>query len=216
MIYAGGGNPEALVKDYLKTTKEAVSVLGTIKNQKSAEAAKAKLDKLGAHLEEIAQKLAAFGKKDAKAMQTLQKKYEKQMQAQGEVVKKEYARLEKMPAAWPILEKTVFGPAILNRIEEAREMVVQITAAVETYKAANDEFPATLDALAKKRGKDDALVDAKVLIDPWGRAYQYDLKGPRNQGKLPDIWSQGPAPGESTGIIGNWNAPAKKDATKSK
>jgi hypothetical protein len=211
-ILAGGDTPEALIKEYLKTTKEVANVLGTIKNAKSAEAAKKKLDQLGTRLQKFAKNRDALDK----GIKALDKKNEQQFRAVQEALDKEFVRLEKLPAIWPVLEKTMFGPAILGRIEEARELVAQLTAAVQTYKAANDDFPTSLDALAKKRGKDDALVDDKALIDPWGRPYQYDVKGPRNQGKQPDIWSQGPAPADPACVLGNWNVPAKKSTRKQK
>jgi general secretion pathway protein G len=40
----------------------------------------------------------------------------------------------------------------------------------------------------------------KDLTDPWGKPYQYDPNGTRNQGNKPDVWTQAP---DQT-VIGNW------------
>jgi hypothetical protein len=48
------------------------------------------------------------------------------------------------------------------------------------------------------------FVDADSLLDPWGKRFEYDPKGPRNKGAKPDIWSTGPDKADENGIIGNW------------
>jgi hypothetical protein len=51
---------------------------------------------------------------------------------------------------------------------------------------------------------DDNFVEAKALIAPWGKEFEYDEAGKHNDGKKPDIWTE--MPDEKT--IGNW--PEKK------
>ncbi|MFO0938893.1 MAG: hypothetical protein U0798_20510 [Gemmataceae bacterium] len=52
------------------------------------------------------------------------------------------------------------------------------------------------------------LVDRKILPsvslrDPWGQPFQYDVKGPRNNGNRPDIWTVSK---DRKTIIGNWKS----------
>jgi hypothetical protein len=49
------------------------------------------------------------------------------------------------------------------------------------------------------------LADKTVLRDPWGREWQYDLAGMRNDGKNPDVWAISPFNGGKK-VIGNWEA----------
>jgi hypothetical protein len=51
---------------------------------------------------------------------------------------------------------------------------------------------------------DDRFVEAKALIDPWDKEFQYDVAGKQNDKKKPDIWTE--TPDKKT--IGNW--PEKK------
>jgi hypothetical protein len=77
-----------------------------------------------------------------------------------------------------------------------------LTTAVQAYFLKhNGEFPATLDKLLERDHVGGPyLENADALLDPWGNRYQYDIKGPRNNGAKPDIWTIGP---DDT-IIGNW------------
>jgi hypothetical protein len=49
-------------------------------------------------------------------------------------------------------------------------------------------------------GSRPAINSADALIDPWGRPYNYDPNGPRNNGNKPDIWAVAP----DGALIGNW------------
>ena len=76
--------------------------------------------------------------------------------------------------------------------------------AVQTYKLTTGDFPKNLEVLAESPG--DGLkpfVEKKDLKDGWGKPIQYDVKGPRNKGIKPDIWSLGP-PEQMGALIGNW------------
>ena len=63
----------------------------------------------------------------------------------------------------------------------------------------NNNFPDNLKTLV-----DDKFVEAKALINPWDKEFQYDAGGKHNDGKKPDIWTE--TPDKKT--IGNW--PEKK------
>jgi uncharacterized protein (TIGR03067 family) len=99
--------------------------------------------------------------------------------------------------------------------DEAKMDIVRVnlrslTIAAQTYKLKNDEYPAKLDDLVKPPGGGGAFIkpDKDVLKDPWGNPYQYDPAGPKNNGKQPDIWSEGP-PGKKQ-PIGNWESPKER------
>jgi general secretion pathway protein G len=46
-------------------------------------------------------------------------------------------------------------------------------------------------------------LEAKNLIDPWGREYQYTAQGSHNTVGKPEVWSLGP---RGSGQIGSWMA----------
>lgn len=94
------------------------------------------------------------------------------------------------------------GQANQARINSAKLQVKQLTTAVETY--ANDHansFPASLDQLfVKDEYGGPYLKSQDAIIDPWGRPYQYDQSGQRNNGMVADIWFVQPDGRE----WGNW------------
>jgi hypothetical protein len=61
-------------------------------------------------------------------------------------------------------------------------------------------WPPNLDALLRKDKFSGPYLEAHAILDPWGKSYQYDIKGPRNNGTKPDIWTVAP----DGAIIGNW------------
>lgn len=48
---------------------------------------------------------------------------------------------------------------------------------------------------------DTKILRAESLVDPWGKAFRYDVSGKRNKGKRPDIWTETP----DKQIIENWS-----------
>jgi hypothetical protein len=83
---------------------------------------------------------------------------------------------------------------------------MSLTTTVETFYTKFHDYPANLLVLTQPMpdgGK--PYLEAHALVDPWGREYRYVHPGQRNtlSGK-PDIWSDGPRPGDPAGIIGNW------------
>ena len=88
------------------------------------------------------------------------------------------------------------------KVDRAQVDVRNLSKAVEFYKTKKGAYPAQLKDL-----KDAGYVDpAATLLDPWGNPYKYDPKGPRNNGKKPDVWAVTPDKTE----IGNWPEPNKK------
>ncbi len=89
--------------------------------------------------------------------------------------------VRQMPAPADIAESQIKGP---------------LTQACNTYYLRVGAYPATLGALLGP----PTLLDRDEIIDPWGRPYRYDPKGPKNNGIKPDIWTVTPDGVE----IGNW------------
>ena len=52
--------------------------------------------------------------------------------------------------------------------------------AIQRYRLNADQFPESLKALTEG---DKPALKPEALIDPWGKAYQYDPAGPKNKGK---------------------------------
>lgn len=95
------------------------------------------------------------------------------------------------------------GQAEESRKSAAKVQVRQLTTAVESYNVQHSgQWPQSLEVLLQKdeAGMGPYLKSAEVLVDPWGRNYQYDPTGARNNGLTPDIWTTAPDGKE----IGNW------------
>lgn len=76
-----------------------------------------------------------------------------------------------------------------------------LTQACKAYHVRHGEFPETLDKLLERDQFGLIYLEMPdALIDPWGKRYQYDPKGPRNNGEKPDIWT---VLANGT-VIGNW------------
>jgi hypothetical protein len=89
----------------------------------------------------------------------------------------------------------------------ARAHLALLSLDVAIYKIDTNKLPPDLETLTTHKIDGKPLAEKKDLIDPWGRAYKYDVNGPKNGGKQPDIWSEGPDPKDPKGIIGNWEKP---------
>lgn len=76
-----------------------------------------------------------------------------------------------------------------------------LTQACTAYHVRHGEFPETLDKLLERDQFGQIYLEKPdALIDPWGKRYQFDPKGPRNNGEKPDIWT---VHADGT-VIGNW------------
>jgi general secretion pathway protein G len=104
-------------------------------------------------------------------------------------------------------------PIYLNYLEQAKvdrakSDVETLAKAVEAYKVQNEDWPqslATLTQPSPKTGK--ATLTPENLLDPWERPYQYAPPGAGTHNGIynrPDVWSEGPTPGDPSGRIGNW------------
>jgi hypothetical protein len=78
--------------------------------------------------------------------------------------------------------------------------------AISTYVVKNGKFPESLQALAQRQPSgDDALIEEKSLIDPWGRPYHYDPDQRHETTDRPLIWSDGPNADDPHSKISNWD-----------
>ncbi len=83
----------------------------------------------------------------------------------------------------------------------AGTQVKALTTACEMYQIKHQTPPATLRTLLQKDELGGPyLKSADSLRDPWGKEYQYDASGTKNNGLSPDVWTTAP---DGT-IIGNW------------
>lgn len=107
-----------------------------------------------------------------------------------------------------VLLAAAAAPLVLGRLEDAKRSRALLdcktwTSAADTYNVKYGSYPPDLNTLTQP-GPDGStpFMEARHLIDPWGRPYQYAYPGQHNQltGK-PDIWSGGKTGNEQ---IGNW------------
>jgi Type II secretion system (T2SS), protein G len=89
------------------------------------------------------------------------------------------------------------------RDDVARTQTYSLTQAAQLHRLSSGEFPASLQELTQPLNGHAPILDSNALKDPWGRPYKYDKLGPRNGGKVPDIWSEG-SKEDGTTHIGNW------------
>jgi general secretion pathway protein G len=92
------------------------------------------------------------------------------------------------------------------KVDRARLDCQMIADACQAYKIRNGDYPASLQILTQPDAQGGtASLEVSALLDPWGREYHYQAPGTHNAatGK-PDVWSDGPRPGDASSMIGNW------------
>jgi hypothetical protein len=78
--------------------------------------------------------------------------------------------------------------------------IMALDAACKQYKQLNNQqWPNSLNDLARKDKKGFVFIQPGQLRDPRGQLYQYNRAGPRNNGQCPDIWTV-----LNGKTIGNW------------
>jgi hypothetical protein len=88
-------------------------------------------------------------------------------------------------------------------VDRARLQARQVEAAVLTYFLRHQEYPADLTILTQPdpENNNKAYLEAKDLLDPWGKPFQIDPAGPHNKGAKPDIFT---IPPDAREPVGNW------------
>lgn len=97
---------------------------------------------------------------------------------------------------------TVFGPLDGDsKASRTKSDAMTLSSAVQMFKDSTGAYPTCLQQLAHPPDGGKPYLDREeFLLDAWGRQFDYDPQGPRNEGKQPDIWTVTPQ-GE---LIGNW------------
>jgi general secretion pathway protein G len=86
-----------------------------------------------------------------------------------------------------------------------------LTQACQAYFVKNGAYPQTLEALLERDQYGVIYLDkVDALNDPWGKRFQYDASGPKNNTLKPDIWTVLP----DGKMIGNWSKVAQGTAPK--
>jgi hypothetical protein len=196
LAHAGGGPEKPTVEEMVKALKEAKSLLATVKDKKTAEAARPKLLKLNKRLAKLKELQAAFGE-----------------------VAREMDRLAALPPAVealrgvPLVDSVALREKALS--DRARIEVKTLTTAVETYYIKDGVYPTSLQILTQKQPDGGAaFLSAKALIDPWGRPYVYEPGTLHPTKGTPLIYSHGPRPGDKAGRIANWSVEKKGPSKK--
>jgi hypothetical protein len=209
---AGGETAEALAQDMLKTLKEIKTLLATVKDQKTAEAARPQMLDLGKRLAKLMNREMILEKdpEQKKRLAELKKNYQKEGKAILEDISREMKRVKDLPGVPKVLRDVplleIFDADNARR-ERAKVDVQTLTRAVDTYFIANGAYPETLKQLTEGM---KPFLEARALTDPWGRPYVYEPNIRDEQTNRPLIYSQGPRPGDASGRIRNWPAPPKK------
>jgi general secretion pathway protein G len=100
-----------------------------------------------------------------------------------------------------------------ERVEEARERVGELAAAIEAFQRDTGEFPRALDELVERPRRlpegsgdwpylSDPDLDG-IPLDPWGQRYRYLVPGTHNPGTF-DVWSVHGNERDPRVWIGNW------------
>lgn len=102
------------------------------------------------------------------------------------------------------------GFFLLGQLGDAQADLAQaqvsgaLTSACQAYKIKHNEYPQTLQVLLQKDALGGPYLESQdALTDPWGRPYQYEPSGTKNNGMKPDIWTVVPNSNPQK-TVGNW------------
>jgi len=98
------------------------------------------------------------------------------------------------------------GVIYMQSLEDAKRDLAlskakELTGVVERYALRHGgEYPPSLDILTQPTESGKPYLEVEMLVDPWGKPYQYVPSGPNHNGVKPDIFTT-----TQTGVqIGNW------------
>jgi general secretion pathway protein G len=86
------------------------------------------------------------------------------------------------------------------KVSEAQIKANAIAGAAQRFMVKYDRYPNDLNELAQPPSGGTPFMAAEDLNDPWGKPYQYDPAGPRNNGQKPDVYTTSP----KNEVIGNF------------
>jgi hypothetical protein len=94
-----------------------------------------------------------------------------------------------------------------SNVGKAKTDVLTLEKAVLAWQTRHDVFPVSLKVLAECQPDGGAAyIKENMLVDPWGRPYQYDTTRLHPETGVPLIWSDGAEPGNPRSKIANWRA----------
>lgn len=207
LLAAGDTDVQKLEKSLAGYFGEVVTVLKSVTDKTSAQDALPKFEKMYA-------KGQAYHKQVQELSQHAKKELFKSggaVDKQREAMVKEVARLKLLPQGKEVVEVLKTSPLFKEALpflentadsksKAAAAQIKVLTLAVQAYRVKNSTYPPTLEVLTKNEGGGPYLQGPQALIDPWGKAYQYDAAGPKNKGTVPDIWTITP----QKQTVGNW------------
>jgi uncharacterized protein (TIGR03000 family) len=95
-----------------------------------------------------------------------------------------------------------------KKVEQAKSDIRKLDKALEVYKTLHMKYPAALKDVTEPEGKIPAIADKNVLVDPWGKPYEYEPNNLHPVTKVPHIFTNGPAGGKL--FLDNWDSDAGK------
>jgi len=194
---------EVKAKALQEKAAKVVELLKGIKDREGAEKVKAELGRALVALKSAREDLTTLPPEERKHLkEAYGAKFD---EIQGEFVK-ESQRLQRTPGVMVVLSTLpVFKQAREEKVQTTRKLLEGLDKLVQQYKLTLGDYPKSLDLLATSPGAGvPPFVRPELLKDPWGRPFQYDVKGPKNKGGKPDLWSLGP-PDQKGAPIGNWD-----------
>jgi hypothetical protein len=195
---------EKILAESVTASEKLVDVLKTIKDEPTAKSALPKLAELGSLLRQC-QQASKVARDDVseEALKSIADRFAKRSKEIDKQLQVEIKRVEAIPQAYKVVQDTDYFKMIdEGRRERAKVDLNVLVTASTSFKLKYGDYPEKLEQLAKPPDG-FPFVENKSLVDPWGRPYQYDPKGEKNDGLQPDIWSLGPRSKDGA-IIGNW------------
>jgi Type II secretion system (T2SS), protein G len=205
------------IQQFSQDLTKLVSLLKDVKDQATALAARDQLiatDKsLAATFERIQKLKSQPGEAGMKKLAGIEQQWDE--------LEKQLTRIAAIPTAANLLDRLPTSKSLVNhrrdgRAQAARVSALNLTKAAQAYEIKFGQPPASLLSLVAPPDGGRPYIEGgqNALFDPWGRPFQYDPAGPKNNGLKPDIWSLGPDPNDKTKFIGNW--PEDKKAAPDK
>jgi Type II secretion system (T2SS), protein G len=94
-----------------------------------------------------------------------------------------------------------------SNIGRAKMDIKNLEKAIQVYKAKHGSYPVSLAVMTEADGDEAAWLKDEALYDPWKRPYHYERDRLDPISGIPQIWSEGPDPADSSRKIANWPQP---------
>jgi hypothetical protein len=189
---------DALIKRMARVYESCTSEFKAIKDGTSARARQNRLQSLGEERDQVMRTIAGLNLK-AQDREAAQAMLTRTIQPLIAPLQAEVARVSLIPEALAVVEDLPIVKEMATLLEDrARFQIRSVDQALQIAALRdNGVYPKKLEDAARYVG------DTNNLRDPWGREWQYDVAGKRNDGKKPDVWTVSPFGGGKK-EIGNW------------